>query len=141
MYAIKPKGVGLPVRFRRVLDPDDLANGELFVVNEKPAGMVLAEDGLSLRNPTPQESVDIYREDNVVSRYQAIMALYNAGLLADVEALMSDPGTDKAIVIAYQETESFHRMSTSLLAAQSLLGWTDAQVDTLFEDAKAITHD
>lgn len=54
MYAITPNGVGNEVGARSVRDDWPLAEGETFTADWQP-GMVLSEDGQSLRWPTDKE--------------------------------------------------------------------------------------
>lgn len=53
-WAITPRGVGNAVGFRAIISDDDLKPGE-FASTTDPAGMVLANDGTSLRAPTNSE--------------------------------------------------------------------------------------
>ena len=54
-YAITPRGVGLPVGARAIEPGWPLAAGETFAVNDWHEGLVLAEDGLSLREAQPDD--------------------------------------------------------------------------------------
>ncbi len=75
----------------------------------------------------------------VVSRRQARAALYNAGLLAAVQAWAADPATSALDRMAWEDSTEFSRTSTTLLAAAAALGLTPAQLDALFIAAAAIT--
>lgn len=74
----------------------------------------------------------------VVSPYQARMALLNAGHLATVEALMADPSTDQAAKIAWEYATVFERHSPFIATLAPALGLSDAAVDALFVAAAAI---
>lgn len=54
-YAITPKGIGKRPGARCVRDDTPLASGETFFVSSFPPDLVLAEDGVSLRERTPEE--------------------------------------------------------------------------------------
>lgn len=54
-YAITPKGIGKRPGARCVRDDTPLAPGETFFVNSFTPDLVLAEDGLSLRERTQEE--------------------------------------------------------------------------------------
>lgn len=68
----------------------------------------------------------------VVSRFQARAALHLAGLLDQVEALMSDPQTDKLARLAWSDAIEFRRDSPTLVAMAAALSLTDEQLDQLF---------
>ena len=62
MYAITPKGIGKKVGARAIRPDWGLAEGETFTVEDFNADMVLAEDGISLREPTVEELAPTYQE-------------------------------------------------------------------------------
>jgi len=74
----------------------------------------------------------------VVSRYQAKAALHDAGLLAEVEALMADEGTGALARLAWTDAVEFRRDSPFIADLAPALGLTDAEVDALFVAAAAI---
>lgn len=53
-WAITPRGIGQPVSFRAINSDEELQAGE-FASTTDPAGLVLAQDGASLRVPTGAE--------------------------------------------------------------------------------------
>ena len=74
----------------------------------------------------------------IVSRFQAKAALLQAGLLDDVEAMMSDHQADPIAKLAWQDAIEFRRYSPALTGVATALGWTDAQLDQLFIAASQI---
>jgi len=74
-----------------------------------------------------------------VSRLQARMALHLAGLLPQIEALMTDPATDMLTKLAWQDAQDFRRNSPTVAALAVLLDLDSAQLDALFVAAQAIT--
>jgi hypothetical protein len=66
MYAITSKGIGKKVGARSILPDWDLAEGETFTVEEFNEDLVLAEDGVSLREPTAEELEPSYQEKRAV---------------------------------------------------------------------------
>lgn len=73
-----------------------------------------------------------------VTPYQARIALLNAGLLASVETVMADPGTDQAAGIAWEYATAIERDSPFIAALAPALGLTEEQIDGLFIAAAAI---
>lgn len=73
-----------------------------------------------------------------VTRFQARAALHLAGLLPQVEALMSDPATDPPARIAWQDAQEFRRQSPTVLAMAQALGLSEQQLDQLFTTAASL---
>lgn len=73
-----------------------------------------------------------------VTPYQAKAALLAAGLLNDVLALVNDPATDPVVVLAWNNAQSFERLSSMVAGIATALGLTNEQLDDLFETAAAI---
>jgi hypothetical protein len=73
-----------------------------------------------------------------VSRFQARAALYQAGLLDQVETLMSDPATDMMAKLAWADAQEFKRSSPTIATLSAELGLTDTQLDDLFRQAATI---
>ena len=71
-------------------------------------------------------------DDLAIDPVQARVALEEAGLLADVEALVANPSTPAAIRQAWEYTLKFTRQSPSILAVAQALGWSDQVLDDLF---------
>lgn len=73
-----------------------------------------------------------------VSRFQARAALYQAGLLAKIEAYMAGPDVDPIAKLAWQDAQEFRRTSPTVAALAALLGLSDAALDELFTAAAQI---
>lgn len=73
-----------------------------------------------------------------VSRFQARAALYQAGLLDDVEALMLSPAADPISRLAWMDATEFKRASPTILSLMPTLGLTDSQLDDMFRFAATI---
>ncbi len=73
-----------------------------------------------------------------VSRFQALAALMNAGLLDDVTAWANAPGTDPLHKLAFETATEFSIASPTLTAGAAALGWSGAQLQALFDAAAQI---
>ena len=73
-----------------------------------------------------------------VTKFQAKVALYQAGMLEAVEAEISKPETQMEMKLAWQDAQTFKRTSSFVNGMASLLGLTDQQVDDLFVLAAGI---
>jgi hypothetical protein len=91
-------------------------------------------DGTSFTKP-PAPPTPI---PQTVSRFQARAALYHAGLLDQVETLMSDPATDMLAKLAWADAQEFKRSSPTIAAFSQQIGLTDEQIDELFKQAAQI---
>lgn len=74
----------------------------------------------------------------VVTPFQAKAALYGAGLLPSIQAIMANPATPELTKLAWAETTEFTRDSPLLNSLAVTLGLSAAQVDALFLAASAI---
>jgi hypothetical protein len=74
----------------------------------------------------------------VVSRFQARAALYQAGLFDQIETLMQNSETPMLARLAWQDAQEFKRQSPTVLAMASALGLNDEQLDSLFITAYGI---
>lgn len=101
-------------------------------------GNTLAEFSGYPEIPMTADQRQDWREAAVVSRFQARAALHQAGLLAQVQAMMDDPATDPVVVIAWQDAQEFKRMSPTVLGLAAELSLTDEQLDDLFVQAATI---
>lgn len=84
------------------------------------------------------KNVSVTYDDKVkvVSMAQARVALLAAGLLASVEAVITAAkGNDPAIGIAWDKATELRRDSPMVLQLAGVLHLSDAQLDTLFEEA------
>jgi len=90
-----------------------------------------------------QEEIDANNESRrgsmIVSRFQAKTAVYNAGLLDDIESLINNANTDPVIKFAWNDAQEFRRNSPSIALIAQQLNLTDEQLDQLFIDAANIT--
>jgi len=87
--------------------------------------------GLPLPDPIIAE-----REYMVASRFQAMAALLDAGLLSQINAALADAGP--LAQLAWAEATEFRRNSPTIAGLSAGLGLTDAQVDDLFRAAMVI---
>lgn len=78
------------------------------------------------------------RSAMVVSPFQAKAALAQIGKLDDVEALMADAATPLLTKLAWKEAVVFKRLSPTIIGLSQQLGFTDEQLDELFETAAQI---
>lgn len=76
---------------------------------------------------------------NEVTRFQALAALMQAGLLSDIEAYMSSPEADSFTQLAWKEASTFSRSSPLVTSIGGLFSLTEAQIDDLFVFASTIT--
>ena len=76
------------------------------------------------------------RADMTVSRFQALAALLNAGLLSQVNAALADAGP--LAQLAWAEATEFRRNSPTIAGLASGLGLNDMEVDDLFRAAALI---
>ena len=75
---------------------------------------------------------------HAVSPYQARVALYAAGLLSQVEALMADPETPEPARIAWEYATVFERTSPFIASLAPALSLTEEQIDALFLAASQV---
>lgn len=85
-----------------------------------------------------EPNLDAQRAQMIVSPFQAKAALFNAGLLDDVEALVLAPETPTLVKLAWVNTTEFRRTSTMVMQLATALNMTDEQLDELFIAASAI---
>ena len=83
----------------------------------------MREDEMRARNPVPQQ----------VTMRQARLALLSAGLLDDVEAVISAAG--RAAQLEWEYAAVVDRSNPAVAAVQQQQGMTDAQIDDLFREA------
>lgn len=74
-----------------------------------------------------------------VSRFKARAALLNAGLLDQVETLMSAADTPALAKLAWTDATEFERASPTVATMGAALGLDDAALDALFIAAAKIT--
>ena len=105
--------------------PDDAAtqvDGVLGVYSQAD-WETMREDEMRARNPVPQQ----------VTMRQARLALLSAGLLDDVEAVISAAG--RAAQLEWEYAAVVDRSNPAVAAVQQQQGMTDAQIDDLFREA------
>lgn len=101
-----------------------------------PEGSTPVTDGEAVALPTqPPVQPQIPSQ---VTRFQALAALLQAGLLPDVEAYMARPETDPFVALAWKEAQDFRRDSPIVLSLGDVLGLTQSQLDDLFKFASTI---
>jgi len=131
------------------------SEGQVELIHEQPPGgatlgyadpVIETRDGrlvaVAYALGTPAERAAAaraqWRENAVISPFQARAALAQAGLLAQVEALMADPDAAPMAKLAWQYAQEFRRTSPTLLALAGALGLDDAALDALFDAAATI---
>lgn len=99
------------------------------------------EDGsLTITERTPEDiaAIKASKIPQEVSRLQARIALYNSGLLAQIEEYMSLPETPFITKLAWNEALVFRRDSPLVSQLAALIGLTSDQLDELFVTASQI---
>ena len=79
------------------------------------------------------------RELMVVSRFQALAAMFNFGILPQVEAYFSNGSTSDIEKLAWKNAVEFYRLSPLVVNSGVALGLNDTQLDDLFAAAALIT--
>ncbi len=74
----------------------------------------------------------------IVSRFQGLAALMQAGLLDDIEAFMADPLTDPFDRLAWRSIQEFRRTSPTVARIGAIFNFTDEQLDDLFRFAATV---
>jgi len=87
--------------------------------------------------PPMPDPIIAERAAMTVSRFQALAALLNAGLLSQVNAALADAGP--LAQLAWAEATEFRRNSPTIAGLAVGLGLNDTQVDDLFRAAALIT--
>lgn len=98
--------------------------------SDREAGFLVA--------PTPEQSLEAERELMMCSIAQAEIALSNAGLLIDVEALMAQESTPAAVKIAWRRAVTVKRTGETVAYVAQALSLFPETVDDLFRDAMTI---
>lgn len=101
-------------------------------------GWVLVEGPIP---PDPQPEIDLlnWRSSASCTPFQGRMALMNAGLLVQVDAIIADPVTSQETKIAWEYAILWERMSPMIINIGAELGLTETQIDNLFIDAQSIS--
>lgn len=87
--------------------------------------------------PPAPDPLEVERAGMVASRFQAKAALYQAGLLASVEALLAGSASFLH-KLAWEEAQEFRRDSPTIAHLAVELGLDDLAIDELFRLAMAI---
>ena len=103
-------------------DADTRVDGVLGVYNQAD-WETMREDEMRARNPVPQQ----------VTMRQARLALLNAGLLDDVEAVIAAAGREAQLEWEYAAVVD--RSNPAVATVQQQEALTDAQIDDLFREA------
>jgi hypothetical protein len=93
---------------------------------------------LVLSETEVEQRLQAKRQSMVVTPFQAKAALLDAGLLGDIETLIADPATDRKVVLAWNNVQNFERLSPMITGIATALGWSNEQLDALFEAASQI---
>lgn len=90
--------------------------------------------------PDPQPEIDLnnWRNSTACTPFQGRMALVNAGLMAQVEAIIADAATPQETKIAWEYAIEWRRMSPMIDSLASTIGLTAEQIDDLFQAALVI---
>lgn len=80
-----------------------------------------------------------WRQSASCSPFQGKAALFNAGLLDDVETLISAAETSTIVKLAWANASEWRRSSQMITSLASALSMTDEQVDDLFKAASQIS--
>lgn len=109
---------------------------ELLLIAGDVGGIGWTWDGVRLAPPVmPEEPVPV---PALVTRFQARMALRNAGLFDQATALMADPATPITVVEAWESAQEFRRDSPNVQSMAVALGLDDQALDELFIAAAVI---
>lgn len=94
-------------------------------------------------DPLPESEIaarrDQWRQSANCSPFQGKAALFNAGLLDEVESLVSAAETSTLVKLAWANASEWRRSSEMIASLASALSMTDEQVDDLFKAAALIT--
>lgn len=107
--------------------------GKQIVADDQGAPVLVENAG-----PPSGDALAAWRSVATASRFQARMALRNAGLFDAAEAAISASG-NALLQEAWASASEFRRTSPAILAMGAALGLDDVAVDHLFRDAAQIT--
>ena len=125
------------------------ADGSMVIGTRDDSTQILYERGMEewdavlATSPAPYvapalpDPIIAERAAMTVSRFQALAALLNAGLLSQVNVAIADAGP--LAQLAWAEATEFRRNSPTIAGLVAGLGLTDTQVDDLFRAAALIT--
>lgn len=84
------------------------------------------------------DKLDEWRMSAICSPLQATIAMYQFGVLSQVEAYMADENTPFIEKVAYQKATEFRRNSPMILQLGQLFQWDEETLDSLFKVAMTI---
>ena len=84
------------------------------------------------------ETTQKKRERMVVSPLQAKAVLREMGVRQQVEDAIAEPDTDPLIKDAWAEATQFRRLSPAIVALGDKMGWSEDDLDDMFEKAAEI---
>lgn len=90
-------------------------------------------------SPSPEQILQEMRSKMVVSPFQGRMALFNSGLMNQVEAIIANPDTPQETKIAWEYAIEWKRLSPMIEGLGYALGLSSEQIDDLFNEASQIT--
>ena len=94
-------------------------------------------------DPLSQSEIKVrlenWRQSASCSPFQGKAALFNAGLLDEVETLISATETSTIVKLAWANASEWRRSSGMITSLASALSMTDEQVDDLFKAAAQIS--
>lgn len=126
------------VNFIEVEDLDFPVERGQFLVSSNEGGVGWSYRDGALRPPEVEPEPPEILVPAVVSRFQARMALREAGLFERAVALMSLPDTPIAVVEAWDSAQEFRRESENVRTMASALGLSESKLDDLFVAASGI---
>ena len=109
-------------------------NNQLDLVQPEMVEMTVAEIEAHLNPPQPP----IEETLPPLTRRQFKLALLENNLLEQIDveiAAISDPVTKQRIQIEYAESTSFERLSSAVIYMCNMLGLTDEQINTMWQQA------
>lgn len=102
---------------------------KLFSTTEEEAAALAAHEAMALQQ---------WREQTTCTPFQGKVALFNVGLLDDIEALVAGTTVDTVTKLAWANALEWRRTSPMIASLAAALGMTDTQVDDLFKAAQTI---
>lgn len=111
------------------VDPPEIPDGQRA---RWVAGEWIFEANTDPEDEEAAETIEQWRAKKTVSRMQAKAALYLAGRLDEVEAMMEAPETPMLAKLAWRDALDFRRMSPTVLTMGSALGLSAEDLDDLF---------
>jgi hypothetical protein len=84
------------------------------------------------------KALQAWREQTTCTPFQGKAALFQAGLLDDIEALVANAATDTLTKLAWANAVEWKRNSPMITSLATALNMADTQVDDLFKAASQI---